>query len=569
MLFLLDAEACTQRQGQGGPKRDAPPAWPLASTAYVADSKLKTLAPAVQVPVPDEAEPPGLDAAHPVPGEEGPAQRRPEAEQPPPPDALALADAARASARRAFEQRYPLFGVAYHVLSQIHARPDTRSPVVGYMRRGAQFRSGPTGRGPGCRAGFAELTAGGFVCRGQGFDLGEGVQRFEPSPHPPSRQSALPYAYGRVMRRTPQYWRVPTPEEEAATARWMDSQPAPGRAKRDAPLLDVAPPPGLASAGPQALEAAAAAPREAPPAAAPPPAKPSPDVAGMADAGVDDPRPSYVRLIMRRGFYVSIDRLLTDGARRFYRTVRGGVVPASAIAPVKPPSTRGVVLGGQWQLPLAFAVRGGVRALRRDPVTGALHELSAAHALPRHAALPLSTQRLVRKGHRYALSQRGVFVREDALAIARARTPPADIGERARWIHVDLGEQVVVAYEGPRPVFAALISSGRAGFETPEGRYRIQSKHISATMDDLEAGDDAYSIEDVPWTMYFQGGYALHGAFWHQGFGRARSHGCVNLAPADARWLFHFSAPHLPAAWHGMSTAGGGTGTTVVVEGPG
>jgi lipoprotein-anchoring transpeptidase ErfK/SrfK len=101
-------------------------------------------------------------------------------------------------------------------------------------------------------------------------------------------------------------------------------------------------------------------------------------------------------------------------------------------------------------------------------------------------------------------------------------------------------------------VFATLVSTGKPGHETPTGLYRIQSKHVSTTMDDDASEDGAYSIEDVPWTMYFHGNYALHGAFWHYTFGRVRSHGCVNLAPADARWLFQWSSPTLPASWHGI-----------------
>jgi hypothetical protein len=82
--------------------------------------------------------------------------------------------------------------------------------------------------------------------------------------------------------------------------------------------------------------------------------------------------------------------------------------------------------------------------------------------------------------------------------------------------------------------------------------------------DDL-ASDGPYSIEDVPWTMYFSGSYALHAAFWHERFGHPRSHGCVNLAPRDARWLFFWTAPNLPSAWHGI-LADVGKGTTVVLD---
>jgi hypothetical protein len=75
-------------------------------------------------------------------------------------------------------------------------------------------------------------------------------------------------------------------------------------------------------------------------------------------------------------------------------------------------------------------------------------------------------------------------------------------------------------------------------------------------MSDLgpEAGDDRYSIDDVPWTEYFAGSIALHGAFWHNSFGLRRSHGCVNLSPYDAHRVFNHTWPEVPVGWHGVST---------------
>ncbi len=122
-----------------------------------------------------------------------------------------------------------------------------------------------------------------------------------------------------------------------------------------------------------------------------------------------------------------------------------------------------------------------------------------------------------------------------------------------------------MAYEGDRPVFATTTSTGREGFETPTGLFRIQSKHVSTTMDDLTSEDDAYLIEDVPWTMYFEGNFAIHAAFWHQHFGRPRSHGCVNLAPADARWVFQWSGPEVPTSWHGVFADRTRAGTWIYV----
>ena len=94
---------------------------------------------------------------------------------------------------------------------------------------------------------------------------------------------------------------------------------------------------------------------------------------------------------------------------------------------------------------------------------------------------------------------------------------------------------------------------------TVRGTYTIHSKHVSATMDGDEAAGDSYDLRDVPYIQYFFEGYALHGAFWHDDFGKPRSHGCINLAPTDAAWLFEWTDPVVPPDWHGAVNAEGGT----------
>ena len=85
-------------------------------------------------------------------------------------------------------------------------------------------------------------------------------------------------------------------------------------------------------------------------------------------------------------------------------------------------------------------------------------------------------------------------------------------------------------------------------------------------MDGDVASDGPYSIEDVPWIMYYSGSYALHGAFWHNNFGRTRSHGCTNLAPQDAKALFGWTEPRMPDNWHGVWATPERPGTRVVVH---
>ncbi len=154
-----------------------------------------------------------------------------------------------------------------------------------------------------------------------------------------------------------------------------------------------------------------------------------------------------------------------------------------------------------------------------------------------------------------------------------APPPPevdADAGER--WIDVERSAQTLVAYEGRRPVFATLVSTGKgapgSSRATPAGTYRIWAKLLTSDMDNLEdeGADRYYRMEDVPYVQYFSKGVGLHGAFWHRSFGQVRSHGCVNLAPLDAQRLFWWTSPRLPAGWTAVLPTAHEPGTVVRVR---
>ena len=103
------------------------------------------------------------------------------------------------------------------------------------------------------------------------------------------------------------------------------------------------------------------------------------------------------------------------------------------------------------------------------------------------------------------------------------------------------------------------MSDPEETFATIRGTFLLRAKHVSGTMDGNEAGDEAFDLRDVPYIQYFHEGYALHAAYWHDDFGKTRSHGCVNLPPADAAWLFDWTDPQVPAEWHGAVSPQGGT----------
>jgi hypothetical protein len=109
-----------------------------------------------------------------------------------------------------------------------------------------------------------------------------------------------------------------------------------------------------------------------------------------------------------------------------------------------------------------------------------------------------------------------------------------------RWIDVNLYEQTVTVYEKNRLVFATMASTGVSPFWTRPGLFQIKTKLETETMSN-SIQDDFYYLEDVPWTMYFDEGRALHGAYWHNKFGYQQSHGCVNLSPGDAHWIYDWA----------------------------
>ena len=110
-----------------------------------------------------------------------------------------------------------------------------------------------------------------------------------------------------------------------------------------------------------------------------------------------------------------------------------------------------------------------------------------------------------------------------------------------KWVSVDLYEQVAIAYEGDTPVFATLVSSGLEDWPTNKGIFHVYVRFTRTLMSGSYGQPDFYYLQEVPWTMYFDDQIGLHGAYWHDGFGYRRSHGCVNLAVTDAHWLFQWS----------------------------
>ena len=146
---------------------------------------------------------------------------------------------------------------------------------------------------------------------------------------------------------------------------------------------------------------------------------------------------------------------------------------------------------------------------------------------------------------------------------------PAGV-DNNRWIEVDVDPfgQTLSVYDKGQLVFATLIGSGIKSFYTRPGLFKIYEKKATDTMTgSFEKGKtDFYSLADVPWTMYYDEGRALHGAYWHARWGYIISHGCVNISVGDAHWLYNWA--HI-GDWVYVFDPSGTTPTDPSLYGPG
>jgi hypothetical protein len=148
----------------------------------------------------------------------------------------------------------------------------------------------------------------------------------------------------------------------------------------------------------------------------------------------------------------------------------------------------------------------------------------------------------------YVLADGSGYVSDSSLGRFVPPHPLEGTGPAEIWIDVELDEQVLTVMRGESPVFATLVSSGFKA-PTPRGIFRIYRKQAEGSMNSNPGDEDPYAVESVPFVQYFAGGYALHTAYWHNRFGRPLSHGCVNLSPRDAKYVFERTGPHLRAGW--------------------
>jgi hypothetical protein len=232
---------------------------------------------------------------------------------------------------------------------------------------------------------------------------------------------------------------------------------------------------------------------------------------------------------------------VVDGVK-YYVTIDGKVVPVQGSHLIENYSQwQGVVLDDSTHLPFGWVTPD--KATVYDAPGG-----SKVDQVLRRERLDILEDQTIGKT-RWVRVGEARWLKAGSLNEVRKIDRPSGTGEHAQWFDVDLGEQVVVAYRNAKPVYATLTSSGREPNHTPRGNYPIWGKVSSITMKSQDYDDVQYYVNHVPWVMFFQAHNALHGAYWHDRFGSTKSHGCANLAPRDAKYLFDWLEPALPPGW--------------------
>jgi hypothetical protein len=163
----------------------------------------------------------------------------------------------------------------------------------------------------------------------------------------------------------------------------------------------------------------------------------------------------------------------------------------------------------------------------------------------------------------YVASYNMRLIPPEELTMLSPEVPAAD-----KLIHVDLATQMVTAFEGEKMVFSTRCSSGQKGTDTPSGEFSTYHKGPSIHMTNSQ-GDavikNVYNLAGVPWCSFFTGaGHAFHGTYWHNDYGRPRSHGCVNLPSELSKWIYRWTNPFVPPEEDYLHLPGQGTRVIIV-----
>jgi lipoprotein-anchoring transpeptidase ErfK/SrfK len=504
----------------------------------------------------------------------------------------------------------------------VHESPSGASRKIGYARLGALLaRSEKAAGNDGCPGGWYSVYPRGYVCVGDEATLDTNAPLVRAAAVRPDLTKPLPYHYGFVRAVAPQYLKVPNKDEQTASEFALDRHLA-WWAKDGATANVVVP-----GANDVALDANGIANDAAP---LPPGQKKSTDMSqGELFGGTSDNDPvpfwlqggrqvpnvsgftvpSYavfanrVRRHTGLAFLGSFPTGEDSFGRRFAVTTDLRLVPATKLKPDTASPFHGIAVHSVDELPFAWVRTKEAHVYRF--ASDQDEPEKTGDELPRRSTTKLSGKTRKVGDVTYRETADGKWLKGTEVGAALVPTEwPKAATDGEKWIDISIENQVLVAWQGKTPIYATLVSTGQDGMGDPlttkstiRGTFRIREKHVTTTMDSngkasegessttasadkpeksdrdpregktVRRGQGTFELRDVPWVQYFAAGFALHTAYWHDVFGIARSHGCVNLSPIDGHFLFGWTDPAVPTGWHGVESGSDtAPGTTVVIH---
>ena len=447
----------------------------------------------------------------------------------------------------------------------VRDRPSMAGKPLGTLALGAQVaRAEEPYSTRGCEGGWYPIRPRGFVCAGAeaSTDLGSAAAKVM------SGQAALdkplPYRYAQVTRGAAvSYASLPSSQEQQEAEPKMGSRKAEeseqlGAGSNDVPLDEgyVAKGPPVLLPGADGVGADGYRTSESFFVFAEGDAAPLGEGASLL---TEEGQAARTRVLKRRSG-VAITRSFLHGegatARRFGVMPDGHFIPTDRLEPALGSAWHGVALAGEESLPIGFSLRRGVPTYHLDKTTVTRQD----EELEPREAISLSGRFRTVNSVRYFYSGDEYWVRhKDIIMVAKRNQFPDWASPGQKWIDISLANQTLVAWEGHKPLYATLISSGRdrlgdpqTGPSTIQGVFRLLSKHVTRDVDDREV-EQAYSVTEAPWVMEFHQGFSIVGSYWTRQFGEARSYHDVAVSPIDAHWLWAWSEPQLPEGWHSVT----------------
>lgn len=137
---------------------------------------------------------------------------------------------------------------------------------------------------------------------------------------------------------------------------------------------------------------------------------------------------------------------------------------------------------------------------------------------------------------------------KDLRSVTSEELKPISPQMKDKLLEIDLEKQRLIAYEGSKPVFTTRIATGYFEGDTPKGEFIVERKQPSRHMASNLEGNE-FDLPGVPWVCYISWtGVSLHGTYWHHNYGTPQSHGCINLLPEAAKWVYCWTDPYVPVS---------------------